>query len=461
MQITCAVVACLAPGRTRGRRRSALDHRCDIVSTMRKSQCDGYPRYGVVVVLAIACFLAYPLKTACEPNTSPGKRLVALPDLHGDLRFTKQSLKLASISTDGESWTAGSETTLVQTGDIVDRGEHSIDIIKLFMKLKEDSMESDGARVGSSNGTSKQPVTVLLGNHELMQLQHDFRYVAREEISKLGKESLEAKNLGGQEMGTGYGLRAYWQAGQMAWKKTFSPGESIGDEVRGNRPLLHVAGDGACATLFAHAGVRLNHLEKHGNSVEGVNQAATEAIAKVSDFKTPEKQSYFLATHNLFDNDSPVWNRFWSGTWDGAMEGNACDELDAILKLTNANRMVIGHTIQLSGMTTRCGGKLHLIDVGISSAYLGNAAAWTCEGGVVRAHYDGRVEVLEEATTESREDSVDSHKSHTGVTSNDDDDANKRLNKNSKSESKVSAKRRWFDRLGNNKIVVDRGKGEL
>jgi len=38
---------------------------------------------------------------------------------------------------------------------------------------------------------------------------------------------------------------------------------------------------------------------------------------------------------------------------------------------------------------------LHLIDVGISSAYVGRGAAWSCEDGVVRAHYEDRTVVLE------------------------------------------------------------------
>lgn len=63
--------------------------------------------------------------------------------------------------------------------------------------------------------------------------------------------------------------------------------------------------------------------------------------------------------------------------------------------MVGANRMVIGHTVQEGGMATRCGGGLHLIDVGISSRYVGRGAAWSCEDGVVRAHYEDRTEILQ------------------------------------------------------------------
>ena len=382
-------------------------------TSMRRQRCSRHVSPSALV-FAIACLVVMPFFTegvASSSQTTAPPRLVAIPDLHGDLHYTKRSLRLAGISQDDddESWRFHGNIELVQTGDIVDRGEQSMAIVELFMALKNFTADDES-----------QSVTALLGNHELMQLQHDFRYVAREEITKLGKESLERQNLGGNEMGTGYGLRAYWQAGQMRWRKAFSDGEPIGDEVRYRRPLLHVGGVNSCTTLFSHAGVRLAHLRKYGNSVEGVNTAAFDAIEAVSKHEKHETENPnenkqrlrppFLGTLDLFDHDSPVWTRFWSDKWDGAAEKRACGELDEILNLTNTKRMVIGHTIQQPGMKTRCGKKLHLIDVGISKAYLGMAAAWVCERGTVTARYEGRVEMLETGVTEVLETGVEQEK---------------------------------------------------
>ncbi len=82
-----------------------------------------------------------------------------------------------------------------------------------------------------------------------------------------------------------------------------------------------------------------------------------------------------------------------------------CDELGAVLAKVGARRMVIGHTIQERGMATRCGGGLHLIDVGVSGKYLGRPAAWACEEGVVTATYEDRVEVLDDGVEEEEEGS--------------------------------------------------------
>ena len=84
-----------------------------------------------------------------------------------------------------------------------------------------------------------------------------------------------------------------------------------------------------------------------------------------------------------------------------AREARLCAELDDVLARVGANRAVVGHTVQARGMNTRCGGRLHLIDVGISDAYVGRGAAWTCETdrstgrAIVKAAYDGKTVILE------------------------------------------------------------------
>ena len=225
------------------------------------------------------------------------RRLVAVPDLHGDLAHARRSLQLAGVlapddASDPDAWIAGADAHLVQTGDILDRGENSIDVMDLLARLSE--------RAAAAGGE----VTALLGNHELMTLQGDLSYVAREEIVRLGRENLDANKLGGEEMGTGYGLRAYWTAGQMRWTKLFRSDGTQGARLRRERTLLALAGDGACATLFSHAGLRARHLDAHGGTVDSVNAAARVAVAG-------DDGRRVLRSHDLFDGESPLWNRFY------------------------------------------------------------------------------------------------------------------------------------------------------
>ena len=358
---------------------------------------------STLALFALVASASADASDGARPAARAPARLVAVPDLHGDLAHARRSFQLAGISEDGERWSAGANTRFVQTGDVVDRGERSIEIVQIIANLQREA----ATRVNSS-------VTALLGNHELLTLQGDYRYVAREELLRLGKASLESKNLGGQEMGTGYGLRAYWAAGQMAWRSAFSPDANLGAQIRSNRPLLTVEGEGSCATLFSHAGVRRAHLARHGDSIEALNAFAGDAIAAIADRERDEKMGAdvggapppALGSLDVFDVESPVWTRFWSADWSKTkgMEVAACAELDSILRLVGARRMVVGHTVQPGGMTTRCAGRLHLIDVGVSDAYIGRGAAWSCEEGTTRAHYDGKTVILDESADESADD---------------------------------------------------------
>jgi len=312
------------------------------------------------------------------PSDAKFARIVAIPDIHGDLHHYRESLSLAGVATEDApiEWTAGDTTHLVQTGDVVDRGEHSLLIMDMLANLTTRARKAGGK------------VTALMGNHELMSgLMDDTRYVNKEEILLMGRKELDAmRELGGERMGTSYGISAAWQTGTRAWIKAFDPDAKRGRRLRDRRPMATVAGEGFCKSLFAHAGVRSRHLARHGDGIDTLNEAARVAIQGKPDVG-------WLHHHDLYDNESPVWNRFYSR--DGA-DGEICAEVERVLAAVGANRMVIGHTVQMRGMRAKCGGKLHLIDVGISSAYVGRGAAWSCEDGKVRAHYAGRVEVLEE-----------------------------------------------------------------
>ena len=119
--------------------------------------------------LVTAADAAVPSDGSCPASTDGGSgscasepsfaRIVAIPDIHGDLHHYRQSLRLAGV-VDGEDapieWTAGDSTHLVQTGYVVDRGQHSLLIMDMLANLTVRAK-----RVGGE-------VTALMGNHELM-----------------------------------------------------------------------------------------------------------------------------------------------------------------------------------------------------------------------------------------------------------------------------------------------------
>ena len=102
-------------------------------------------------------------------------RLVAVGDLHGDLGAAWRALRLAAaVDADGRFRGGGLE--LVQTGDLVDRGNSSLEVLALFDRLRREA----AAGVGRPGGGA---VTLLLGNHELMNLEVRSRRSRREEAA--------------------------------------------------------------------------------------------------------------------------------------------------------------------------------------------------------------------------------------------------------------------------------------
>jgi 3',5'-cyclic AMP phosphodiesterase CpdA len=73
---------------------------------------------------------------------------------------------MAKLIDDNSKWIGGKDT-LVQTGDIVDRGAYALDIYKLMRDLRSEADNAGGK------------VVSILGNHEVMNAIGDWRCVFR------------------------------------------------------------------------------------------------------------------------------------------------------------------------------------------------------------------------------------------------------------------------------------------
>ena len=93
-------------------------------------------------------------------------RIVAIGDLHGGIEAARTMLDQTGLVDDAGMWVGG-DSCLVQLGDLVDRGARSRELLDLFIDL---------------NRQAPDRVFVILGNHEVMNLVGDLRYVAAEEF---------------------------------------------------------------------------------------------------------------------------------------------------------------------------------------------------------------------------------------------------------------------------------------
>lgn len=111
------------------------------------------------------------------------KTIIALGDTHGDFHALKLALQTAKLIDSIGNW-AGGDTVLVLTGDYTDflRSPAAYKKTYLDKKVKEDGQElaifgwlfklQDQAK------DAKGSVELCLGNHELMNVKADFRYVS-------------------------------------------------------------------------------------------------------------------------------------------------------------------------------------------------------------------------------------------------------------------------------------------
>ena len=82
--------------------------------------------------------------------------------------------------------------------------------------------------------------------------------------------------------------------------------------------------------------------------------------------------------------NSPVWYRGYVQR----SETEICPEVQQVVQAMQVQRIVSGHNIMQNGkVRSMCGGRVNLIDVGMSHAYFGNIAVWKCTNDSAYALY--------------------------------------------------------------------------
>lgn len=272
-------------------------------------------------------------------------RVVAIGDLHGDWQKAIDSLRTAdviSITPEDEVVWTGGDTVLVQLGDVLDRGDHEIAIVKLLRALDLQARQQGGA------------VFMLNGNHESLNVCGDFRYVTPGAF-------VESALFAGL---TENDLKDWGLLARVRYA-VYKPGGPMAIELAKN-PTVLIVND----TAFVHGGLLPSHVNY------GLEKLNTEVAAWMRADSTAEGGKAAPPFLAMGDSNSVFWNRTLSKeVFPSPYERfRACAALQQALAKIGAKRLVVGHTPQLSGANCECDGKVWRIDVGMSSGVLNREA---------------------------------------------------------------------------------------
>jgi hypothetical protein len=292
-------------------------------------------------VLVLVLVLASQALATDPPLRYPdAPRIVAMGDWHGDLDAAVKGLRLAGAIDADQRWVGG-DLVVVQTGDQLDRGDEEQAILDLLDRLRDEAHAAGGA------------VHQLLGNHELMNVAGDFRYVTDggwRDFADAGL-FLDPADSALADLPPEHRPRA----------AAFAPGGRYARRLAEGQVVVIVG-----QTVFVHGGLLPAHLDY------GIDRLNRETRAWLLG-RGPEPPL-------LQQRDDPVWARHYSDDPDA----DDCALLTEVLDRLDCRRMVVGHTVQEAGITPLCTERVWCIDTGASAHYGGSVQVLEISGDAVR-----------------------------------------------------------------------------
>lgn len=359
------------------------------------------------------------------------ERVVAIGDVHGAYPELLIVLRGAGLI-DGENRWTGGDAHLVSVGDLLDRGAESRAAMDLFMRLQQQAALAGGA------------VHVVPGNHEIMNITDDLRYVAVGEYAAFASDEQqgwrdeafarwlpENQVEGEDEAAARARFQAQFPPGFFAHRRAFAPDGYYGRWIM-NLPYIVRVND----SVFVHGGLSERMAGKDGPSINALmrrdlnlylgqtrklreqdlfgpfadqDERFLEAMAAVeaADKPQPEgeadaevvpledsgpsaeqlaaQRAYAeLQKSPIFAPDGPLWyrgNAWCHPLWEPL-------RLDAVLAGLGAERVVVGHTpTSTRRVINRLEGRAILIDTGMLPYYEGRGSALEITAAGMRVYY--------------------------------------------------------------------------
>jgi len=274
-------------------------------------------------------YLLTPRTPEVAPDTYRGvSRIFAVSDIHGEYDALTSLLVNAGVVNESLGWSWGNGH-LVILGDVFDRGFRVTECLWLIHRLEREAEEAGGR------------VHYLLGNHELMVLQGDLRYVNEKYLDGVVSES---------------GVR---------YDDLFGPAMELGRWLRTKHLAVRLNG-----VLYVHGGMSPQMVTRD-LGIKDINEEGRKGI---------DLRSYDLVFKDLpgfvFGSEGPLWYRGYHRSMEYPQATE--EDLMAILAHFGATAVVVGHT-DIGEIRALYGGRVFGIDVDVAT--LGTLQGLLWEGG--------------------------------------------------------------------------------
>jgi Calcineurin-like phosphoesterase len=237
------------------------------------------------------------------------KKMFIVSDIEGNFKAFRKLLQANGIIDEKYNWTFA-DGHLVLTGDFFDRGNQVTEVLWLIYSLEEKAKEAGGY------------VHFVLGNHEIMNMNGDIRYVHAKYIENAALMNENYMTLFSENSELG------------RWLRTKNVVERIGD------------------ILFAHGGIssEVNNIDV---SAPKINKLARPFYAD-STYKYKDQK-----VELLYSDYGPFWYR---GYYNGN-ERASQSQVDSTLRLYGVKYIATGHTVIADTISALYNGKLFNTDV--------------------------------------------------------------------------------------------------
>jgi hypothetical protein len=242
-------------------------------------------------------------------------RFLAVSDVHGEYDAFVAFLTRAGVLDAEGRWTWG-DGHLVVVGDVFDRGARVTECLWLLYRLEQEAERAGGR------------VHLVLGNHEVMAMRDDLRYVH-------------------PRYATGIVRRA-----RVRYPDLFGPDTELGRWLR-TKPFALKLND----VVLVHGGLPPQLVER------GLDLSELNRLGRASLDLSSLAVAFSDEPAWVLGSGGPLWYRGYVREPEGR---SAAADLDTVLRFYGATAMVVGHT-EVGTLRRLHDGRLYAIDVSLQN----------------------------------------------------------------------------------------------